>query len=62
MFGLRGKPCRPYNNDAKIQVAGRIRYPDASITCTEQPAEVLARQGVVHDPVVVFEVSRTALR
>ncbi len=62
--GLRGKTCRAYNNDAKVQVAGRIRYPDASITCSEQAAAILARQGVVHDPVVVFEVlsDSTALK
>ncbi len=54
--GLRGKPCRAYNSDAKVQVAGRIRYPDASVTCTEQADAVRARQGVVREPVVVFEV------
>ncbi len=54
--GLRGKSCRAYNSDAKVQVAGSIRYPDASITCTEQPAAVLALQGVVNEPVVVFEI------
>lgn len=61
---LRGKPCRPYNSDAKVQLAGSIRYPDASITCTEQASEVRARQGVVNEPVVVFEVlsDSTSLR
>ena len=54
--GLRGKPCRAYNSDAKVQVAGRVRYPDASITCTEQPDAIRARRGVVQDPVIVFEV------
>jgi Uma2 family endonuclease len=26
---LRGGPCRAYGSDLKIEVAGRIRYPDA---------------------------------
>jgi Uma2 family endonuclease len=27
---LRGKPCRFYGSDLKIEVAGRVRYPTAS--------------------------------
>ena len=27
---LRGKPCRPWGPNSKIEVQGRIRYPDAS--------------------------------
>jgi Uma2 family endonuclease len=53
---LRGKPCRRYNSDAKVTVAGHIRYPDATITCTEQASAERSRQGVVNEPVVVFEV------
>ncbi len=49
---LRGKPCRPHGNDLKIEVVGRIRYPDAFVVCTP----VAPRQTVVTDPVVVFEV------
>jgi Uma2 family endonuclease len=49
---LRGKPCRPHGSDLKIEVAGRIRYPDAFVVCTP----VAPRQTVVTDPVVVFEV------
>ena len=57
LFGLlRGQPCRPFNSDAKVWVAGRVRYPDLSISCSQQQAADLARQGVVHAPVVVFEV------
>jgi Uma2 family endonuclease len=57
LFGLlRGKPCRPFNSDAKVSVAGSIRYPDVSVSCSEQTAADLTRQGVVHQPVVVFEV------
>jgi Uma2 family endonuclease len=36
----------------KIEVAGRIRYPDAFVVCTPGSA----RRTVVRDPVVVFEV------
>ncbi len=49
---LRGKPCRPYGSDMKIEVAGRIRYPDAFVACTP----VVPGATVRHDPVVVFEV------
>ena len=49
---LRGKPCRLFNNDLKIQAAGSIRYPDAFVVCTPVPRDAT----VVTDPVVVFEV------
>ncbi len=49
---LRGKPCQPYGSELKIEVAGRIRYPDAFVVCTPVPP----RSTVVTDPVVVFEV------
>jgi Uma2 family endonuclease len=49
---LRGKSCQPYGSDLKIEVVGRIRYPDAFVVCTPVPP----RQTVVTDPVVVFEV------
>jgi Uma2 family endonuclease len=49
---LRGNPGRPHGSDLKIEVAGRIRYPDAFVVCTP----VLPRQTVVTDPVIVFEV------
>jgi Uma2 family endonuclease len=31
--GLR-RPCRAYRGDVKILVAGRVRYPDAAVTCS----------------------------
>src|SRR4051812_13828085 len=31
---LRGNRCRPHVSDLKIEVAGRIRYPDAFVVCT----------------------------
>ena len=49
---LRGKPCQPHGSELKIQVAGRIRYPDAFVVCTPIPP----RSTVVTEPVVVFEV------
>jgi Uma2 family endonuclease len=49
---LRGRPCQFRNSDLKIQVAGRIRYPDGFIVCTPRPLGT----KVVHDPVVLFEV------
>jgi Uma2 family endonuclease len=49
---LRGKPCRAIGSHLKIAVAGRIRYPDAFVTCTPVPNNA----KVITDPVVVFEV------
>jgi Uma2 family endonuclease len=49
---LRGHRCRAHGSDLKIQVAGRIRYPDAFIVCSPAPGGAT----VVHDPVVVFEI------
>ena len=49
---LRGKPCRVRGPTMKIEVMGRIRYPDAFVYCT--PAS--PTETVIKDPVVVFEV------
>lgn len=49
---LRGQLCQPYGSELKVQVAGRIRYPDAFVVCTPVPP----RSTVVTEPVVVFEV------
>ena len=49
---LRGKPCRAFRGDLKIVVAGRIRYPDAMVTCSPVPRGT----DVIPEPVVVFEV------
>ncbi len=49
---LRGKRCRVIGSELKIEVAGRIRYPDAFVICTAQPGSI----HVVRDPVVVFEI------
>ena len=49
---LRGKQCRAFRGDLKILVAGRIRYPDAMVTCSPVPRGT----DVIPEPVVVFEV------
>jgi Uma2 family endonuclease len=49
---LAGRRCRAFGSNLKIEVAGRIRYPDAFVACTPGPAN----QTVIRDPVVVFEV------
>jgi Uma2 family endonuclease len=47
-------PCRAFRGDVKVLTApGRIRYPDAVVTCTEDLPE---DSDVVPRPVVVFEV------
>ncbi len=49
---LRGTPCRAHGSNLKIEVAGRIRYPDAFVSC----APLNLNDTVRRDPVVVFEV------
>ena len=49
---LRGHRCQAHGSDLKIQVAGRICYPDAFIVCSSVPSDAT----VVHDPVVGFEI------
>jgi len=49
---LRGKPCEFHGTELKIEVAGRIRYPDGFVTCSPGANATT----VVHDPVVIFEI------
>ncbi len=49
---LVGKPCRPWGPNVKILTPGRVRYPDALVTCT--PTALNAT--MIDEPVVVFEV------
>jgi len=49
---LEGKPCRAFGPTTKIQVQGRIRYPDAFVSCTP----VSPNETIVPEPVLVFEV------
>ena len=45
-------PCQAVRGDLKVIVAGRVRYPDAIVTCAPIPR----RNDIVPEPVVVFEV------
>jgi Uma2 family endonuclease len=49
---LAGTPFRVFGSELKIQVDGRIRYPEAFVTKVGAPAD----STVIHDPIVVFEV------
>ena len=49
---LRGSRCTAPGSNMKIEVAGRIRYPDALVVCSP----VDRKATVIKDPVVVFEV------
>lgn len=49
---LRGKSCQPHGSELKIEVAGRIRYPDAFVVCTPG----VGTDNVIADPVVIFEI------
>jgi Uma2 family endonuclease len=49
---LRGRPCRVWGPTMKIEVVGRIRYPDAFVSCTPVPRG----KTIIPAPVVVFEV------
>ena len=49
---LRGKPCKFYGSDLKIEVAGHVRYPDGFVVCSP----VAGKSTIVTDPVVIFEI------
>jgi Uma2 family endonuclease len=49
---LRGHRCRAIGSELKIEVAGRVRYPDAFIVCSP----VADRVTLVGEPVVVYEI------
>jgi Uma2 family endonuclease len=49
---LRGKPCRVRGPTLKIEVMGRVRYPDAFVYCAPVPPG----ETVIREPVAVFEV------
>ena len=49
---LHGKPCQAYIESVKIEVAGRVRYPDVVVSC----APAAGTATVLPEPVVVFEV------
>lgn len=49
---LRGTACRVVGPTMKVEVMGRIRYPDAFVYCSPAPPDTT----VIRDPVVVFEI------
>ncbi|HEY1930970.1 MAG TPA: Uma2 family endonuclease [Acetobacteraceae bacterium] len=49
---LRGKSCRFFGSDLKIETAQTIRYTNGFVVCTP----VRASATVIPDPVVIFEV------
>ena len=49
---LAGSKCRPFGPNVKILTGGRVRYPDAVISCTRQRPDAT----ILESPVVVFEV------
>lgn len=49
---LSGSAFEVFGSELKVQVDGRIRYPDAFVTHAGGPAG----STVVHDPIAVFEV------
>jgi Uma2 family endonuclease len=49
---LHGRACHVRGPTMKIEVLGRIRYPDAFVFCSD----VNAAETIIRDPVVVFEV------
>ncbi len=57
---LRGSSCRTVGNDGGgiETIGGKIRYPEATITCTRVPG----RTHTIPDPVVVFEVLSPSTR
>jgi Uma2 family endonuclease len=50
---LVGTRCEFFGSDIKIEVAGRIRYPDGFVLCSQPAGDIT----LVRDPVVIFEVS-----
>ena len=49
---LRGRPCRVFAENMKIEAAGSIRCPNVVVSCSP----VAGNATVLPDPVVVFEV------
>ena len=45
-------PCRVFRGDVKLLVAGRVRYPDAVVTCSP----IDGQSDILPKPLVVFEV------
>ncbi len=54
---LRGRPCRTYPSDMKVEVepSGLFTYPDVSVVCG-QPRFHDVRRDMVQNPILVVEV------
>ena len=54
---LRGRPCRTYPSDMKVEVgpAGLFTYPDVNVVCG-QPRFHDERRDMVQNPILVVEV------
>lgn len=49
---LADRGCEFLGSDVKLEVAGRIRYPDGFVTCSNLPGTTMIHR----DPVVIFEI------
>ncbi|HKM64738.1 MAG TPA: Uma2 family endonuclease [Acidisphaera sp.] len=49
---LEGRQCSAWGPDAKVEVAGKVYYPDAAVTCS--PTD--GRSYLLPEPVVIIEV------
>jgi Uma2 family endonuclease len=54
---LQGKPCQPWNSDAKVRIAAEdvSTYPDISVVCGEVIRDTLDPQTITN-PTVLIEV------
>src|SRR4051812_31811999 len=60
---LKGKPCKPYNSDARIHIEENslFTYPDISVVCGE--VETLNNDNFnVLNPTIIFEVLSASTR
>lgn len=51
---LRGKECRVYKSDVKIQISDNFYYPDIAVWCGRKQAKT--NQYSLDDPKVIVEV------
>jgi Uma2 family endonuclease len=50
---LRNSGCEVFGSDAKVVLAGRLIYPDISVTCAQN---IDGRSDIVPEPMLVIEV------
>lgn len=60
---LKGKPCRPYGSDFRINIPKNTlyTYPDLSVFCTE-PKTLDAEQDTATNPTVIIEILSASTR